>query len=52
MKRITFQRLTPEGILSIGPAVIEMAHNEQLDAHRNAMEIRLQAVKENILPVK
>ena len=46
MKKITFQRLTPEGILTIGPAVMEMAHNEQLDAHHNAMAVRLKAVKE------
>ncbi len=46
MKKITFQRLTSEGILTIGPAVMEMAHNEQLDAHHNAMAVRLKAVKE------
>lgn len=44
MKRITFQHLTAEGIRSIGPAVVEMAHNEQLDAHRNAMAERLKVV--------
>ena len=48
MKRITFQQLTAEGILTIGPAVIEMAHNEQLDAHRNAMAVRLKEVNEEI----
>ena len=46
MKRITFQKITSEGILSIGPSVMEMAHNEQLDAHRNAMSVRYKAVKE------
>ena len=46
MKRITFQKITSEGILSIGPTVMEMAHNEQLDAHRNAMSVRYKAVKE------
>ena len=46
MKRITFQKITSEGILSIGPSVMEMAHNEQLDAHRNAMSVRYNAVKE------
>lgn len=48
MKKITFQQLTAEGILTIGPAVIEMAHNEQLDAHRNAMAVRLKEVNEEI----
>ena len=44
MKRITFQQLTDKGIRTIGPAVIEMSHNEQLDAHRNAMAVRLKEV--------
>ena len=48
MKKITFQQLTAEGIRTIGPAVIEMAHNEQLDAHRNAMAVRLKEVNEEI----
>ena len=48
MKKITFQQLTAEGIRTIGPAVIEMAHNEQLDAHRNAMAVRLNEVNEEI----
>lgn len=46
MKRITFQRLTAEGIMTIGPAVMEMAHNEQLDAHCNAMAVRFNEVKD------
>lgn len=41
IRKITFQHLTEEGICKIGPAVEEMAANEQLDAHRNAMTVRL-----------
>lgn len=41
IRKITFQHLTEEGIRKIGPAVEEMAANEQLDAHRNAMTVRL-----------
>ena len=43
-RKITFQELTAEGIRSIGRAVEVMAENEQLDAHKNAMTVRLSAV--------
>jgi histidinol dehydrogenase len=43
-KKITFQELTHEGILSIGRAVEVMAANEQLDAHKNAMTVRIQSL--------
>ena len=41
MRKITFQELTPEGIRSIGRTVELMASAEELDAHRNAMTVRL-----------
>ena len=44
-KKITFQHLSPEGIMSIGEAVEEMAHNELLDAHKNAMTVRIESVR-------
>jgi histidinol dehydrogenase len=44
IRKITFQELSPEGIRSIGPAVEMMAANELLDAHRNAMSVRLDSV--------
>lgn len=44
-RKITFQELTPEGIRRIGPAVEILAANEELDAHRNAMSIRLESLK-------
>lgn len=40
-RKITFQHLTEEGIRRIGPAVELMAEAEQLDAHKNAMTIRI-----------
>ena len=43
MRKITFQELTEEGIRSIGPCVELMASAEALDAHRNAMTLRLAA---------
>lgn len=41
IRKITFQEITPAGIRHIGPAIETMAANEQLDAHKNAISIRL-----------
>lgn len=41
IRKITFQHITPEGVRSIGRAVEVMAENEMLDAHKNAMTVRL-----------
>ncbi|MBR1687047.1 MAG: histidinol dehydrogenase [Prevotella sp.] len=43
-RKITFQHLTEEGIRHIGPAVETMAANEQLEAHKNAMTIRINSL--------
>jgi len=40
-RKVTFQSLTAEGIRRIGPAVELMAAAEQLDAHKNAMTVRI-----------
>lgn len=44
-RKVTFQHLTEEGIRSIGHAVEVMAENEQLDAHKNAMTLRLRVIE-------
>ena len=44
-RKITFQHLSEEGVRRIGPAVELMAAAEQLDAHKNAMTLRLEKVK-------
>ena len=44
IRKITFQELTAEGIRNIGPTVELMAANKQLDAHKNAMTLRLQSL--------
>lgn len=41
MRKVTFQHLSTEGIRSIGRAVEVMAAAEHLDAHRNAMSVRM-----------
>ena len=43
-RKITYQKITPEGLLSIGRAVEMMAAAEQLDAHKNAMTLRLKSL--------
>ena len=44
-RKITFQHLSEDGIKQIGHAVELMAEAEQLDAHKNAMTVRLNAIK-------
>ena len=44
-RKVTFQHLTDEGVRNIGHAVELMAEAEQLDAHKNAMTVRLNSIK-------
>lgn len=41
VRKVTFQELSPEGIRNIGPAIEKLASGEQLDAHKNAVTLRL-----------
>ena len=41
IKKITFQEITADGIRLLGGTIRTMAANEQLDAHKNAVTIRL-----------
>lgn len=45
MRKVTFQHISPEGVRAIGPAVACMAQGEMLDAHCNAMSLRIDEVK-------
>ncbi len=45
MRKVTFQHLTREGLSGLGPIIEVMAANEQLDAHKNAVTIRLKDFK-------
>ena len=45
-RKITFQHLSQEGIRSIGRAVEVMAAGESLDAHKNAMTVRMKSLSE------
>lgn len=44
-RKVTFQHLTAEGVQSIGRAVELMAENEQLQAHKQAMTVRIESLK-------
>lgn len=44
IRKITFQEIKPEGIRTIGPAIEIMAANEELDAHKNAVSVRLKSL--------
>jgi len=46
-KFITMQQLTEQGLRNIGPAVETLAAVEGLDAHKNAVSIRLQKLNKN-----
>ena len=41
LKHITSSELTEQGLRNVGPAVMRLAEVEELEAHRRAVEIRL-----------
>lgn len=52
VKKITYQRLSAEGLTLLGPTVERMAEAENLDAHKNAVTIRLKKLREDGIPGK
>jgi len=44
LKKITFQRITPEGLQHVGPVVETMAEAEGLRAHARAVTLRLESI--------
>ena len=45
VKKITIQKITSQGIQNLGPTIEIMAAAEQLDAHKNAVSIRLKKIQ-------
>jgi histidinol dehydrogenase len=41
LRKVTFQEITKEGLTNLSNAIILMAENEELQAHSNAVKIRL-----------
>ncbi|MDR1500512.1 MAG: histidinol dehydrogenase [Tannerellaceae bacterium] len=47
IRKITYQEITPSGLLALGDTIRSMAGGELLEAHRNAVTIRLNTLKDN-----
>ncbi len=45
MKKVTFQQITEEGIINLGPSIELMAEAELLKGHRNAVSVRLKSLQ-------
>ena len=45
LKAMTFQKISEKGILNIGSAIEKMAEAEGLQAHKNAVTLRLNQLK-------
>lgn len=44
IRKVTFQKISKEGLQKIGPVIETMAAAEMLDAHKNAVTIRLEQI--------
>ena len=47
MRRYTIQELSEDGMRNLGPAIMQLADAEGLDAHRDAVRYRLEALQRN-----
>ena len=47
VNKVTYQKVTPQGLKNLGPAVEIMATAEGLDAHKNAVSVRLKSIENN-----
>jgi len=47
VRKVTFQQITKEGLTNLSNAITLMAENEELQAHSNAVKIRLEQVEED-----
>ena len=45
IRKITFQEITPEGLQELGPVIETMAEAELLQAHKNAVSLRLKSLQ-------
>jgi len=50
VKKITFQEISGDGLINIGPVVMEMATVEALEGHRKAIKLRLDSIKNKVKP--
>ncbi|NLI63532.1 MAG: histidinol dehydrogenase [Bacteroidales bacterium] len=47
VRKTTFQEITQEGLQKLGPTIEVLAQNELLDAHKNAVTLRLKTLQKN-----
>ena len=47
VKRITLQKISPEGLLKLAPSIETMAAAEGLDGHKRAAGIRVESIRKN-----
>ena len=47
VKKITYQKISEQGLLELGPTIEKMAQAEMLDAHKQAVTLRLNKIKQN-----
>ena len=47
IKKMTFQEISADGICHLGETICVMAENERLEAHRNAVIVRLETLKQD-----
>ncbi len=45
LKKITFQKISKQGLMNLGPTIETMAAAEELEAHKNAVSIRLKSIE-------
>ncbi len=45
VKKITFQHITKDGLLNLGPHIVTMAKAERLDGHANAVTVRMNEIE-------
>lgn len=47
VKKVTFQHITKEGLLDLGPHIVTMANAEQLEGHANAVTVRMNDIEKS-----
>lgn len=47
VKKVTFQHITKEGLLNLGPHIVTMANAEQLKGHANAVTVRMNDIEKS-----
>ena len=45
MKKISFQEIDREGLMNLGPVIMEMAGQEKLEAHRQSVQVRMNHIR-------